>query len=58
MRAGAVLIAFAVIISYWFLQMMATNLAHEGAVSPALIMHLPNLITFFIGLYVFKKATW
>jgi len=57
-RAGAILIAFAVILSYWLMQLIATNLAHNGTLPPALTMHLPNLITFLIGLYVFKRATW
>src|SRR5690606_22863276 len=49
-RAGAALIAFGVVLSYWLLQILATNLAQRYGVPPAIAMNLPNIAILVGGL--------
>jgi lipopolysaccharide export system permease protein len=57
-RAGAALIALAVILTYWSIQAGATVASQKGWVPPMLAMQIPNLLTGLVAIRAFKSANW
>ncbi|MBC7691880.1 MAG: LPS export ABC transporter permease LptF [Methylotenera sp.] len=57
-RAGAALVALAVIVIYWSIQAGATVAVHKGILPPVFAMQLPNLAILLIAIKGFRSATW
>lgn len=57
-RAGALLIALIVTVSYWGLQLLGTVLAKQGVLPPHLAMQIPNAVMMILAVTSFRAASW
>lgn len=54
-KAGASLISFIVLLSYWILYISLTALGIKGLLNPVLSAWIPNIIFLIISIYLIKK---
>jgi lipopolysaccharide export system permease protein len=57
-RAGAALVAFVTILTYWVVQTSATIAVQKALIPPALALQLPNLLLLFAAFFAFRRASW
>ncbi len=57
-RAGAILIGFFILLTYWSLQTAGTTALLQGKLSPFVAMQIPNVILFIVGIIGFRRAAW